>query len=528
MKRQIMSMFAIAGTALALAGAAWAAAGAPPAPAAPSAPAEPARARVLFLHHSTGECVWNGGVADWFQAYNAAHKTDYAVTEQAFPKDSPYGWANYPYDYWNIWVRHAGPKPFREEPTLEMLAPRWDVIVLKHCFPVSNIEADTGTADVASEEKRLENYRLQYEALKKKLRESPKVRFLVWTGAVQVKNDLDEASARRAKAFFDWVRTAWDEKGDNIFLWDFYALETEGGLYLKPAYASGDAHPNEAFSRRVAPLLARRIVDVIQGRGDTAGLTGQGPGEPAVVTPPPEPTTPPTAPPAPPAEPPAPPTPPEPTMPPAEPPAPPAEPPAPPAEPAAPTPVTPGPAAWVFDNAETASLRAARWPAAASYAKDGKDNVIRIDFAAAAEEDWGEYGKQRTLWTVAPAANVDLGPYRYVALRAKTDRDMELVVTLMTLPKPRGPRDQSHFGFTGYLHPKAGSWQWFVLDLGKLELTAEGDEAYAAAGKPTRPMHLTALRLVTNVRNEKAAVLLDDITFYRDLPATLKDKVQAP
>ena len=234
----------------------------------------PATARILFLHHSTGECVWNGGVAAWFEAYNAAHKTRYAITERNFPQESPYGWANYPYDYWNIWVKNAGPRPFKGEPTLEMLTPQYDVIVLKHCFPVSNIEADAGAADVASDAKRLENYKLQYGALKKKLREFSKVRFIVWTGAAQVKNDIDEASARRAKAFFDWVRTQWDEKGDNLFLWDFYRLETEGDLYLKASYASGDAHPNEAFSRRVAPLFCQRIVDVIQGKGDSTSLTG--------------------------------------------------------------------------------------------------------------------------------------------------------------------------------------------------------------------------------------------------------------
>ena len=156
------------------------------APAAVPQPALPTAARIVLLHHSTGECVWNGGVPQWFAQYNEAHGTRYTIAEQAFPKDSPYGWENYPYDYWNIWVRHAGPRPFKEEPTLEMLTPRYDVIVLKHCFPVSQIEADTGTADAASSDKRLENYKLQYAALKKKMRQFPKTRFLVWTGAALV------------------------------------------------------------------------------------------------------------------------------------------------------------------------------------------------------------------------------------------------------------------------------------------------------------------------------------------------------
>ena len=474
----------------------------PPAAGAPA----PAGARILFLHHSTGECVWNGGVAAWFEAQSAAHKANYAITEQNFPKDSPYGWANYPYDYWNIWVKNAGAKPFKQEPTLEMLTARYDVIVFKHCFPVSNIEADSGAADVASDAKQIGNYKLQYAALKKKMREFPKVRFIVWTGAAQVKNDVDEAAARRAKTFFDWVRDEWDEKGDNIHLWDFYRLETEGDLYVKAAYAQGDAHPNEAFSKRVAPLFCQRVVDVIQGRGDTASLTGQGGAAVPATTPPrPAPATPtePAPKPAAPAQ--APPQP----------------------EPATPVAAT-GPGTWVFDNAEDPALRDRRWAKAASYAKDGADNVIKIDFAAADEADWGEYGKHRVLWTLPPTANHDLTPYRFVAMRMKADRDMEVVFGLMTLPDPRGRRDQPHFGFSAYLRPTAGAWTWVVLDLGKLELGVEGEGAYDKAGKPTRPMQLTALRFCTHTKNEKAAFLVDDILFYRDLPASLKDKVQSP
>ncbi|MFH0853679.1 MAG: hypothetical protein V1853_04725, partial [bacterium] len=63
---------------------------------------------IIFLHHSTGGNIWDGGVSDWFDEYNNANDTSYAITDQEFPKDSPYGWENYPYDYWNIWVNHAG------------------------------------------------------------------------------------------------------------------------------------------------------------------------------------------------------------------------------------------------------------------------------------------------------------------------------------------------------------------------------------------------------------------------------------
>jgi hypothetical protein len=239
----------------------------------PKAP--PAKAKILFLHHSTGQCIWDGGVQEWFEKYNKANKTEYEITEQAFPKDSPYGWNNYPYDYWNIWVKHAGAKAYKDEPTLEMLTPKYDVIVFKHCFPVSGIEEDNGKGDVASEDKRIENYKLQYDALKKKLREFPKTKFILWTGAALKKSETDADAAKRAKAFFDWVREKWDEPGDNIFVWDFRALETEGGLYLKDANAQGDSHPSEKFSKKAAPLFSQRVVDVIREEGDKGDITGE-------------------------------------------------------------------------------------------------------------------------------------------------------------------------------------------------------------------------------------------------------------
>ncbi|MDD3642087.1 MAG: hypothetical protein PHQ19_01280 [Candidatus Krumholzibacteria bacterium] len=204
------------------------------------------------------------------KAYDREHGTGYGIVEIEFPKESPYGWNNYPHDYWNIWVRNAGPGPYLEEPTLEILSKEHDVVVFKHCFPVSGILPDTGAPDLSSSEKRIENYRLQYEALREKMRSFPGTKFIVWTGAALVRGATDEGQALRAREFFEWVAGEWDEPGDNIYVWDFYALETEGGLYLRDEYAKGptDSHPNAGFARRVAPLLGQRIVDVIEGRGD--------------------------------------------------------------------------------------------------------------------------------------------------------------------------------------------------------------------------------------------------------------------
>ncbi|MFC1525960.1 hypothetical protein ACFL6X_04015 [Candidatus Latescibacterota bacterium] len=231
---------------------------------------------ILLLHHSTGGVIWKGGVAAWLDQYNTANGTQYQAVEQAYPKSEPYGWANYPYDYWNIWVQHEGDTPHMEEQTLEMLCPENEVIIFKHCYPVSNVTEDTGSPDITSDAKRLENYYLQYGALKDKMRQFPDTRFIVWTGAALVEGATSEDNCRRARQFFEWVRDEWDEPGDNIFVWDFFELETEGGLYLKDEYAAGpgNSHPSPEFAAKTAPLLGQRIVDVIEGRGDSGSVTG--------------------------------------------------------------------------------------------------------------------------------------------------------------------------------------------------------------------------------------------------------------
>jgi len=248
--------------------------------------------KILFLHHSTGDAIWKGGsksidikgihlgpdydVPKWFTNYNKTKGTDYQITEQIFPKEEPYGWNNYPYDYYNIWVKNAGDKAFKDEPTLEMLTKEYKVIIFKHCFPVSFLNSDTNNISIDSQEKTIQNYKLQYTALKQKMLQFPDTKFILWTGAVMVQSQLPEANAKMARSFFDWVRTTWDTENDNIFLWDFYELETEGGLYLKPEYATSltNSHPNKAFSEKVAPYFCQRIVDVIENNGTKTTLTG--------------------------------------------------------------------------------------------------------------------------------------------------------------------------------------------------------------------------------------------------------------
>ena len=172
---------------------------------------------VIFLHHSTGSNIWYGdkstfkskilrkigkgsAVKSWFRQYNKKNGTDYKIEELYFPaagQSREYG--NFPYDYYDIWVNHAGNQPAGEDPTLEILSRDHDMIIWKHCFPVGDILEDTGQGDIHSREKRIENYKLQYEALKSKMQEFPGTRFLVWTGAALLEENTSRGKGRKDK-----------------------------------------------------------------------------------------------------------------------------------------------------------------------------------------------------------------------------------------------------------------------------------------------------------------------------------------
>ncbi len=244
-----------------------------------------AELKIIYLHHSTGGVIWNGTASNakkanlplLFESYNKEHRRTFSIEKMEFPKAKPYGWNNYPYDYYNIWVRNAGEKPFKGEPTLEMLTRDYQVIIFKHCFPVSNILADQDTADINSIVKTIPNYKLQYLALRSKLHEFSDTKYILFTGAVNVKSNMTEDEALRTREFFRWVIDEWDIPGDNIYLWDLYSLETEGELYFKHDYAASinDSHPNKDFAGRAVKLLFNRIIDIIENDGRNTQISGE-------------------------------------------------------------------------------------------------------------------------------------------------------------------------------------------------------------------------------------------------------------
>ncbi len=229
---------------------------------------------VLYLHHSTGVKIWAGGIQPALETASARSEDDIRIVEWTYPS-APYTWSNDPYDYWRLWVKHRGGRGWFGQPTLEMLARDWDVIVFKHCFTASQMEPDPAGGATDPTRRTPANYRRQLTELKAVMREFADTTFLVWTPPPLVAAATNPTAAALSEEHTGWLREEWDEPGDNIHLWDFRAIAAADG-YLRPEYAAGpaDSHPNAELAALAAPMFVQRLADVVAGRGDDTSRTG--------------------------------------------------------------------------------------------------------------------------------------------------------------------------------------------------------------------------------------------------------------
>lgn len=234
--------------------------------------------KAIFLHHSTGNGVWKGGVPEWIADYNATHNSNFQATEFSYP-NKPYPWANYPYDFWNLWVNNSCDSNEKNIECLNTLVDEYDLIIIKHCFPGAAIKADTGNPDIASQTKTLENYKLQYRGLRELFDSYPATKFMVWTLAPLHRLATNEEDAARAKEFVEWVKTEWlTENGkshSNISIFDFFELAAEPNpsplngemnclrYEYELSHDNDDSHPNAAANTTIAPHFAKAIVDAL-------------------------------------------------------------------------------------------------------------------------------------------------------------------------------------------------------------------------------------------------------------------------
>jgi hypothetical protein len=221
--------------------------------------------KIIFLHHSTGELVYIiGNVPSYISNYNTQQGTNYQITDREYP-NTPWPWSNYPYDYWKLWINNSCNSNTLGIECMNTLTQNYNMIIYKHCFPGADVLADTGNPDINSQTKSLENYKLQYRALRTMMDNYPNNKFIVWTLAPRREADTNSANAARAREFANWVKNTWlteDGKAhNNIFIFDYFGLMAGTDNYLKDEYVSGDSHPNNAGCQYAGPIFAQFIID---------------------------------------------------------------------------------------------------------------------------------------------------------------------------------------------------------------------------------------------------------------------------
>ncbi len=146
-----------------------------------------------------------------------------------------------------------------------------DVVIMKHCYPSSDISEDIGSPDPSSERKSAENYKAVYRLLRAKFDEYPDTMFIVWTLPPLHRLATNSNRALRATEFSEWLKTDFliqEGPHANIFIWDFRGIlmdpETHSLKYeYERNHKRADSHPNKEANNIAGPQFAQFIVDCI-------------------------------------------------------------------------------------------------------------------------------------------------------------------------------------------------------------------------------------------------------------------------
>ena len=159
-----------------------------------------------------------------------------------------------------------------EDASLSDLVAKYDVIVMKHCYPASDVVEDEGKPNPLSSRQSLENYKAIYAALRAEFDKYPDTTFIVWTLPPLHRRATNAEAAARATEFSEWLRTDFlTENGlhPNICVWDFRGIVmdpfTNGLCYeYERDHEGSDSHPNDAANNVAGPQFAQFLVDTVK------------------------------------------------------------------------------------------------------------------------------------------------------------------------------------------------------------------------------------------------------------------------
>ncbi len=241
----------------------------------------------IFLHHSTGACIWgpNGGqvsVLGEIARYNLSHgllgSDSIKMIETWWPSDDN-EWAT----WHTIFDNEDGSNDIR--PFLAA----YPVIMIKSCFPSSNMSGPGSNADSLNPSiKSVTNYKWHWRSLISVMKGRPENFFIIWTNAPQVAGSTNASEAALSDAFCRWAKDTLAAGLDpiagafpkNIFVFDFFHIlaGVDGMLPLELASGSSDSHPNADATTLAAPQLVQQVCDAALAYETHTGVVAPGTG----------------------------------------------------------------------------------------------------------------------------------------------------------------------------------------------------------------------------------------------------------
>jgi len=187
--------------------------------------------KAFFIHHSTGEIYWNGGM-------------EKALVDAGYETAAPW-WdpETNPPDFYN---------GFTDPNQWDLLKP-YSIIIFKSCFPASDITSD----------EMLEEYKTYYNQLYEIYEKYPDKLFVPLSTPPLLKNHTTAEAAQRALAFEDWLVGEYKDKypGHNLAPFKLHSLLSDSEGFLKSDFIASedDDHPNANSGAVVGPALVNHL-----------------------------------------------------------------------------------------------------------------------------------------------------------------------------------------------------------------------------------------------------------------------------
>jgi len=220
--------------------------------------------QVLFIHRSVGQNLLRDGhvyelieqAGQPFALSDYNHNND-TLTDSAgkqtklgfhFPGDN-----THPEDFAALFSENVAPE---HQPILDM-AMGYDVIVLKSCYPNSNIKSD----------EQLKVVQQAYQSIAEFFGRRPDKQLIILTSPPLIPFLTKPAAASRARQLTNWL--AGENLGPNVHVFNFFDLlaapegEKQANM-LRRSYRRWlpfDSHPNAKASKLIAP----QFISYIQG-----------------------------------------------------------------------------------------------------------------------------------------------------------------------------------------------------------------------------------------------------------------------